>query len=578
MPPAYAVPPAPRANQRITRSSNQHHEKPPSSRATSPPPHPDEEAAGATSRPSSAKRKTKKLSSSHRHLTVDHEEKRTNDGRRRHDSTGRPVSSHRKKHHHERHNHGVALPTAEDRKKSHKSERRTEHRRSDEKRKQPRSNHDQYYDFDEVAQSRERIKTTTYQPPKVQSSSGGQDWSCSSESTDASSSSEERGPPPTRVYLAKGGTGGIDTESHLTLDSGTAELHRSSPRSSKHKRFHHRDIRNPSPKHRANLNQWYESRSPTVVKTLTMNLSHSDDDLHTLPTFSSDEGALLGAADLPNITKADRGRVRTRQSIAFMAIFVTIVQLLVLMLQTALCGTANWDINPMIGPYPDAFSEWGGKNPYLMLHDNQWWRLFTPSFLHVGFLHFLANAFCQLEAIALFEREWGSFKWALIYIVSSIGCNTVSSFFDSNTIAVGSSGALMGLYAAKLAQVCSAVFFDVTISAVDDSIRLDQLSSVLCGLTIVSLLSSFTYIDWSGHMGGLFAGFLTGMVLFSYSIRRCCAWFLWSALGLLGLVALFTSVLYFFITTVQPYEELADPCEYFRSLFPEGYDCGCMWG
>ena len=60
---------------------------------------------------------------------------------------------------------------------------------------------------------------------------------------------------------------------------------------------------------------------------------------------------------------------------------------------------------------------------------------------------------------------------------------------------------------------------------------------------------------------------------------RIADYFLRSQLTpLLGLVALFTSVLYFFITTVQPYEELADPCEYFRSLFPEGYDCGCMWG
>jgi membrane associated rhomboid family serine protease len=260
-----------------------------------------------------------------------------------------------------------------------------------------------------------------------------------------------------------------------------------------------------------------------------------------------------------------------------MAITVTVVQLLILMMQIALCGTASWDINPMIGPYPDAFSEWGGKNPYLMLHQNQWWRLFTPSFLHVGILHFLANAFCQLEAIALFEREWGSFKWILIYFVSSAGCNSFSSLFDQDTIAVGSSGALMGLYGAKLAQVCSTVFFDVTISAMDESIRLDQFSSVLCGLTIVSLLGSFTYIDWSGHMGGLLTGFLTGMVMFSYTIRRCCSWFLWSALGFLGLVASLTCAIYFFVETAQPYEELADACEYFRSLFPEDYDCGCMW-
>jgi membrane associated rhomboid family serine protease len=374
---------------------------------------------------------------------------------------------------------------------------------------------------------------------------------------------------------------GVDAESHITLDSGVAEYQSSlpSPVSTKYRMYTDPDITFPSPKHRENLKQWYHAnRKAPVVKTLSTHLSTSDDDGQTLQTASSDDGALLGA-DLPNITKSPKPhRMRTRQSIAYMAIILTISQLLVLMLQVALCGLASWEINPMFGPYPDAFSEWGGKNPYLMLHENQWWRLITPSFLHVGFLHLLANAFCQLEAIALFEREWGSFRWILVYAVSSVGCNAFSSLFDENTIAVGSSGALMGLYAAKLAQVCCAVFFDDSIGGIgDDVIRLDQMSSVLCGLTIVSLLSSFTYIDWSGHMGGWLAGFLAGMVLFSYTIRRCCTWLLWSFFGFLGLAAGLTATIYFFITTTHPYEDLADPCEYFRSLFPEGYACGCMW-
>jgi membrane associated rhomboid family serine protease len=441
-------------------------------------------------------------------------------------------------------------------------------------------------------------------PPKTKYST--KDWSLrsdtneyqttSSSGTSSSGSSDDedaKPPPPSKVYLLKGigrGRGGapVDAESHITMDSGVTEYQNSlssSPISTEYLRYKDPDINYPSPKHRRNLNEWYQAnrknrKTPMpIVKTLSTHMSASDDDVHTLHTLSSDEGALLGA-DLPNITKSPRNEFKMRQSIAYMAILLTVVQLLVLMLQVALCGAATWDVNPMFGPYPDAFSVWGGKNPYLMLHDDQWWRLITPSFLHVGFLHLLANAFCQLEAIALFEREWGSFRWVLVYVVSSVGCNAFSSLFDENTIAVGSSGALMGLYAAKLAQVCCAVFFDDSIGgigATDDTIRLDQMSGVLCGLTIVSLLSSFTYIDWSGHMGGLMAGYLAGMVLFSCTIRRCCVWFLWSALGFLGLVAGLTATIYFFITTTHPYEELADPCEYFRSLFPEGYVCGCMW-
>jgi len=331
----------------------------------------------------------------------------------------------------------------------------------------------------------------------------------------------------------------------------------------------------------------YEDRTVGMIQTLSAGtFMTSDEDGDYGDASAVGGGGFLGSA----ATFGDRhlhnksgdsvhsgDYLKTKQSVAVMSICVTVVQLLMLMLQFALCGIASLDVNPMIGPFPDAFSEFGGKNAYLTKVQGEWWRLITPSFLHVGFLHLLANAFCQLEAIALFEREWGSTRWVLIYLISSVGCNAFGCLFDPDNISVGSSGALMGLYGAKLAQVGSHVFFDVNKTNLDDGIRLDQLSSVLCGLTIVSLLSCFTYIDWSGHMGGLLTGSLAGMFLFSYPIKSCCSWFFWSAFGFLGLVASLTSVLYFFVTEGEVDNEMYDACEYFRNLFPETYECGCMW-
>jgi hypothetical protein len=31
------------------------------------------------------------------------------------------------------------------------------------------------------------------------------------------------------------------------------------------------------------------------------------------------------------------------------------------------------------------------------------------------------------------------------------------------------------------------------------------------------------------------------------------------------------------VDTSTPDEQLADVCEYFRSFFAEGYECGCPW-
>lgn len=267
--------------------------------------------------------------------------------------------------------------------------------------------------------------------------------------------------------------------------------------------------------------------------------------------------------------------IKATQPPAFCTVGVTSIQLLILMLQLAMCGFATLDVNPIIGPFPDAFSEWGGKNPYLTLHNNQWWRLITPAFLHVGVAHLIVNVYCQITACTMFEREWGSSKWLFLYIASEIGCSVFSNLFDPDSIAVGSTGAIMGLFAAKLSQVVIFSLFE-TKSQYGDAIQLHQLSSILCGLTLASLMGALTYIDFSGNLGGLVSGFFAGIFVFSSCIKGCCGRFWWMLIGLGGLLASFIVPLYFFIS-VEPDERLSDVCEYFRSFHPEGYDCGCLW-
>ena len=123
--------------------------------------------------------------------------------------------------------------------------------------------------------------------------------------------------------------------------------------------------------------------------------------------YSRREIISMSTVDSEGLLSGDDGFVIVRQRIAYLCILVTAIQLALLLTQLILCGVASLDINPMIGPYPDAYSEWGGKNAYLMLVDRQYFRLITPVFLNVGVLHFLVNAFCQLETCAFFERENG---------------------------------------------------------------------------------------------------------------------------------------------------------------------------
>ena len=395
----------------------------------------------------------------------------------------------------------------------------------------------------------------------------------------------------------------------------------------------HGGVRQPSPKHRQKLNEWYEARAGkkstdssevggTFSRDTTTRGGEDDEDFTEVLSYDEERaqsgesskrpgfwGTIFGVKSEATMMDdeyegvyrmASNGEftaqdgvlsatsyiqenifgeeyLKTKQQTAYFSIGITAIQLLVLCVQLAVCGIAPLEVNPFVGPYPDSFSEWGGKNPYLMIEAKEWWRLLSPSLLHVGVLHLLVNAFCQLEPIALFEREWGSTRWLLLYLISSIGAVAMSSLVDPNTIGVGSSGPVMGLFAAKLAQVMSHTIFEVNKMNQDEMIRLDQLSSVLCGLLMVSILSFFTYIDSSGHIGGLLSGFFSGMILFCNPIRSCCWKFWWAVLGLAGLSGFFTYIFYsIFYLVDAPDADLANVCEYFRFIFPEDYVCGCL--
>jgi rhomboid protease GluP len=268
---------------------------------------------------------------------------------------------------------------------------------------------------------------------------------------------------------------------------------------------------------------------------------------------------------------------RVKQSFGYCAIGILAIQLCVLMLQLTLCGVAPLDVNPIVGPYPDAFSEWGGKNAYLLLEGQEYWRFVTPAFLHVGVVHLLFNAVVQLETCAFFEREWGSKRWIIIYVLSEVGCVVVSCVVNPDTFAVGSSGALMGLFGAKFAQLITYTMFELVASHQSHT-RTEQLSGIMCSLSIISILSFMTYIDWSGHVGGFATGFCLGMIAFSTPIRSSATRFFWNVigLGLLGTGAYYSFEALF--TTTEPDEDLADPCQYFRNLYAEGYSCECVWG
>lgn len=184
-----------------------------------------------------------------------------------------------------------------------------------------------------------------------------------------------------------------------------------------------------------------------------------------------------------------------KQRWGYCSILFSVVQTIILAIMMFKCGVAPLNVNPMVGPYPDVLSEWGAKNAVNILGDGEWWRLITPILLHAGVIHLLCNVAVQLETGAFFEREWGSATWLTIYLVSAVGSSILSVICMPNSISVGSSGAVMGLFGGKLAEACLR-FFEPIKSEQDHvahKVRREQLVACLCSVLIVGLFSFIPY-------------------------------------------------------------------------------------
>ena len=86
-----------------------------------------------------------------------------------------------------------------------------------------------------------------------------------------------------------------------------------------------------------------------------------------------------------------------------------------------------------------------------------------------------------------------------------MGCSLASIYWHDNTVSVGASGAIFGLFGAVIALNL--------MKSLSKKIDLTFLimSSVFIGYNL--LMGLFTNADNAGHLGGLFSGFVIGIIL-----------------------------------------------------------------
>lgn len=169
------------------------------------------------------------------------------------------------------------------------------------------------------------------------------------------------------------------------------------------------------------------------------------------------------------------------------------ITVFVFLLQTFMGGSTNtWTLIRL-----------GAKVNELILL-GEWWRLFTPMFLHIGLTHILFNGIVIYFLGPQLEIVFGHWKFAALYVLSALAGNA-ASFAFTTSISAGASTALFGMFGATL----------VLGKLYPTKPQFKALARSYTALIIINVIYGFvgSGVDNAGHLGGLAGGYLLAWAL-----------------------------------------------------------------
>jgi len=159
---------------------------------------------------------------------------------------------------------------------------------------------------------------------------------------------------------------------------------------------------------------------------------------------------------------------------------------------------------------PDVLHRIGALEPYAVVAQGEYWRLFTALFLHGGFLHLGFNLFALYVLGPPLERSIGTIRFLACYLISGlasgagiVALNQMGLVPDAQVI--GASGCILGVVGAWTG-------FLLRHHHVPHARQ--QLANI--GLIVVIQIAfdlSTPEVSMPAHMFGLFAGFFLGLIL-----------------------------------------------------------------
>ena len=191
-----------------------------------------------------------------------------------------------------------------------------------------------------------------------------------------------------------------------------------------------------------------------------------------------------------------------------------------------------------ISPMPEQLMHWGANNAGSVLINEQWWRILTAMFVHVGIIHLATNMWCLWNLGLLAEPLMGSFGVVAVYMLTGAAGNLLSVLrngwhyniaavsqqvphqafnpLDYFPPGVGASGAVFGIAGALIVLLKSPRLPvpPEELKRLRKSVIYFAAINLVIGLAIsLDVVSSRTgiSIDNSAHLGGVLCGLLFAM-------------------------------------------------------------------
>jgi membrane associated rhomboid family serine protease len=146
------------------------------------------------------------------------------------------------------------------------------------------------------------------------------------------------------------------------------------------------------------------------------------------------------------------------------------------------------------------------------VRDGEYWRLFTVTLVHGGYIHLAFNMYALYIVGPLVEALYGRVLFLVFYLVAAAG-GSVASYLFLPGVSVGASGAIFGLFGLIfVATFIHRPMIGRQARAITSQIGILIVINLVIGFGIGGF-GGFGTIDNAAHVGGLLAGAWMGFVV-----------------------------------------------------------------